>query len=76
MVSLEYLCHRSNLTTEGNFVIFLTKLAMLSIFSLMRNPLLPINRYRVYPIDDAFVKGGRGLCAFFHGWIGANEGYA
>jgi hypothetical protein len=65
MVSLEYLCHRSNLATEGNFVIFLTKLAMLSIFSLIRNPLLPINGYRVYPIDDAFVKGGGGFVLFF-----------
>jgi len=46
-------------------VIFLTKLAMLSIFFLILKPLLPINRYRVYPIDDSFVKGGGGFVLFF-----------
>jgi hypothetical protein len=38
---------------------------MLSIFFLILKPLLPINRYRVYPIDDSFVKGGEGFVLFF-----------
>jgi len=44
---------------------------------LLDNIVLEWSRQGVPAVNEVLTHyRGRGLCAFFHGWIGANEGYA